>query len=129
MIVADTDVLIDALRGHEPGRRRLEIELGTGRLATTAVTAFELLSGCRTARESERVETLLAALRILALDEAASRSAADVRRGLERVGTPLALADCLVAGTCLAHDAILLTRNRKHFERVPGLVLAGGDRG
>jgi predicted nucleic acid-binding protein len=29
----------------------------------------------------------------------------------------------MIAGTCLAHSAILLTRNRRHFERVPGLAL------
>jgi predicted nucleic acid-binding protein len=34
--------------------------------------------------------------------------------------------DYLIAGVCLAHTAILLTRNRKHFERVPGLVLGWG---
>jgi predicted nucleic acid-binding protein len=35
------------------------------------------------------------------------------------------MADYTIAGTCLAHSAILLTRNREHFERVPGLTLAG----
>jgi predicted nucleic acid-binding protein len=33
------------------------------------------------------------------------------------------MADYLIAGVCLAHSAILLTRNRKEFGRVPGLVL------
>lgn len=33
------------------------------------------------------------------------------------------MADSLIAGIVLAHDGILLTRNRKHFERVPALHL------
>lgn len=32
-------------------------------------------------------------------------------------------------GICLAHSVELLTRNRAHFERVPGLRLAGLDPG
>jgi predicted nucleic acid-binding protein len=31
--------------------------------------------------------------------------------------------DLLIATTCLYHEAPLLTRNRRHFERVPGLRL------
>lgn len=30
----------------------------------------------------------------------------------------------LIAGIVMTHDALLLTRNRKHFERVEGLKLA-----
>jgi tRNA(fMet)-specific endonuclease VapC len=33
------------------------------------------------------------------------------------------MADCLIAGIALAEDEALLTRNRRHFERVPGLRL------
>ena len=33
------------------------------------------------------------------------------------------MADYLIAGICLDRNAILLTRNRDHFERVQGLSL------
>jgi tRNA(fMet)-specific endonuclease VapC len=33
------------------------------------------------------------------------------------------MADSLIAGIALEHDLPLLTRNRKHFSRVPGLKL------
>jgi predicted nucleic acid-binding protein len=33
------------------------------------------------------------------------------------------MADSLIAGIVLAHHGVLLTRNRRHFERVPGLSL------
>ncbi|MFO7893953.1 MAG: PIN domain-containing protein, partial [Longimicrobiales bacterium] len=60
MIVADTDVLIDALRGRDPAAERIHHELGTGALATTAITAFELRSGARRDQERAAVEKLLA---------------------------------------------------------------------
>ena len=31
--------------------------------------------------------------------------------------------DILIAATAIAHDLTMLTRNRRHFERVPGLRL------
>jgi predicted nucleic acid-binding protein len=42
---------------------------------------------------------------------------------LERDGVGIGMGDSLIAGIVLVHDGILLTRNRRHFERVPGLTL------
>ncbi len=121
MIVADTDVLIDALRGRGPAAERVHRELGTGALATTAVTAFELRSGARREKERDAVEKLLAAMPILPLDDEAADRAAEARRELETAGVPIGMADYLIAGICLTRPAVLLTRNRSHFERIAGL--------
>lgn len=123
MIVADSDVLIDALRGKEPVAERITEELGTGALATTAITAFELRSGARSERASGQVEALLAPLVVLPFDEEAADAAAEIRLHPETSGTPIGMADYLIAGICLARSASLLTRNREHFERVRGLRL------
>lgn len=124
MIVADTDVLIDALRGRDPGASAVARELERARLATTAITVFELLSGARNSGERQKVEALLRPLPRLPFDDRAGRLAAEVRRSLERQGNGIGMADYLIAATCLAHAATLLTRNREHFHRVPGLSLA-----
>lgn len=123
MIVADTDVLIDALAGREPAAGRVAKGLESRRLATTAVTAFELLSGARRAKQRRIIESLLEALPILDLDEKASRSAAEVRRSLEKSGESIGMAEYLIAGICLVRSASLMTRNRRHFERVADLEL------
>lgn len=123
MIVADSDVLVDALRGQRAARGRIELELKAGALATTAISAFELLSGARSEAERKKVESLLAAMPVLPLDEQAANRAAEVRRGLEGRGAKIGMADYLIAGICLSRQCILLTRNLEHFERVPGLTL------
>lgn len=123
MIIVDSDVLIDAMRGVSPARERIALELRAGSLATTAVTAFELLSGARTDRQRRQVETLLAALSIIPLDGPSARDAAALRRELQAQGEAIGMADYLIAGICRTRSAILLTRNRRHFERVPGLRL------
>lgn len=122
MIVADTDVLIDALRGREPARGRIAAAIEGGELATTAVTLFELLSGAGEVGERDSVGLLLAALAILPFDAAAGEAAATARRTLEAAGQGIGMADYQIAGICIARSTPLLTRNRQHFERVPDLV-------
>ncbi len=123
MMIADSDVLIDFLRGKGDGAERVRLELATGRLATTVLSVYELLGGVRTSREEQRVATLLDALTVLPLDEAAAREAASIRRSLERQGQKLATADSLIAAICVVNRGVLLTRNRSHFERIPKLTL------
>lgn len=125
MIVADSDVLIDFLRGHGDSARRVALEIGSGSLATTAITAFEIRSGARTPRQREAVESLLDAMSILPFGPDEARIASEIRQQVEGQGRPIGMADYMIAATCLARDAILLTRNLKHFERVEGLRLGG----
>ncbi len=123
-VIADSDVLIDFLRGHGEGARRVAGELSARSLSTTAITAFELRSGAHSARQRNAVNTLLEAMTILSFGLEEARLAADIRQHLESDGRSIGMADYLIAAICLANDAVLLTRNRKHFERVKDLKLA-----
>ena len=113
MIVADTDVLIDALRGREPARTRIAGCIGDGRFATTAISAFELLAGARSANERSQVKSLLAVATILPLDEPAAREAGALGRELAGSGKKIGAADGLIAGICRRSSVALLTRNRR----------------
>ncbi len=42
---------------------------------------------------------------------------------LKAKGSPIGDLDTLVASTALVHRQILLTRDKAHFEKVPGLVV------
>lgn len=123
MMVADTDVLIDFLEGRSPAAERIALELDRGQLRTTVITRLELLAGAKTPRQLKLVGELLTALPCLLLDEPGADAAAEIRRTLERDGTGIGMADSLIAGIVVLHRGILLTRNRRHFERVPGLSL------
>ncbi len=123
MIVADSDVLIDALRGREPVASRIASGISDGNLTTTAISVFELLSGARTDSERSKVTRLLGGLTILPCDEKAGIVAAEIRRRLEAQGATIGMADYLIAGVCLSRSATLLTRNLDHFERIPDLAL------
>jgi tRNA(fMet)-specific endonuclease VapC len=125
MIIADSDILIDFLRGRGEGARRVAIELETRSFGTTAITAFEIRSGARTARQRKSVDTLLEAMTILSFGPEEARIAAEIRLQVESQGQPIGMADCMIAAVCIATDGVLLTRNRKHFERIKALKLSG----
>jgi tRNA(fMet)-specific endonuclease VapC len=125
MIVADTDVLIDFLASAEPMAARVARELERGQMCTTVISRFELLTGARSKRQQVAVSRLLAALPTLPLDEPAADRAAQVRREMEAAGTAIGMADSLIAGIVLHRQLALLTRNRRHFDHVAELRLAG----
>lgn len=124
LTVANTDVLIDALAGRGPASDRVDEELESGGLATTTVTAFELLSGAGSDDTCRQVERLLAPLSLLPFDDRAADAAAAARRELEARGDPIGMADYLIAGICLSRSGALLTRNRDHFSRIRDLELS-----
>lgn len=125
MIIADTDVLIDFLKGAKPHADRVELELKTGGFATTAITVFELLCGARTDRQRKAIDALLAAMTILPFGPQEAKTAAKLRGQLEAEGQTIGMADFMIASICLERSSILLTRNLKHFSRVPGLKISG----
>src|ERR1700726_1298826 len=62
MTVADTDVLIDFMRGRGELAGIVADELQRGTLQTTVVTRFELLAGARTPGQLESLQQLLGAV-------------------------------------------------------------------
>lgn len=74
-------------------------------------------------------EKTLAALRLfmdafvsLPFDDRAARVYADIRVELEAQGTPIGPNDLLIAAIAVAHNATLVTHNRREFERVSDLA-------
>lgn len=122
MIIADTDVLIDYLRGTESVRRQVVAYRESEGLQTTAVTCFELLSGAR-GKLRHQTRELMATIPVLPLTRESASRAAGVCQELESKGRSIGTADSMIAGIALANDLPLLTRNRKHFEHIDGLAL------
>ena len=107
----------------------MHMHVERGQLDTTVITRYELLAGATSPRQEARISDLLRALRVLPLDAEAADSAARIRLTLGRRGEITGMADCLIAGIVMVHGALLLTRNRRHFERIRELRLAdlGGE--
>jgi predicted nucleic acid-binding protein len=118
MIVLDTTVLIDLLRGHDPARRFLS-EL-TEVPACSEVTRVELLRGVE---DSERrgVDRLMATIAWVPVDETIARMAGDLGQRYRRSHQGLAIADLLIAATAHRLSARLATSNVRHYPMFPRL--------
>lgn len=122
IVIADTDVLIDYLKGAGACDKVFKY-IASSQLSTTAISSFELWVGAHTKREKSAVESLLASIPILDVSEAAAKKAAMIHQALLKSGETIGMADSLIAGVCHEVNAALLTNNVKHFSLVDNLRL------
>jgi predicted nucleic acid-binding protein len=59
----------------------------------------------------------------LPIDERVSLATADLQALLRKSGKPIEMPDALLAATASVHDLVLVTRNVRHFQNVPGLAV------
>lgn len=128
MICLDTNAVVAAIKRHSPHvRNRLEAALAESvEIGVSVITLYEMWYGVR---KSARPEANAAALEaFLALDIVPwpfdaedAAEAGDIRAALERMGTPIGPYDILIAAQARRRNAVLVTANRREFERVPGL--------
>lgn len=127
MFVLDTDICVDLHRGYAPTIDRIRGIEREGPLAVTSVTVHELVQGAHTAPDPDRaiasIERLLHASDILEFNGAAGWIAGRLSAQLLKAGTPIGDLDTMIAACALAHNGRLVTRNAKHYRRVPELAL------
>ncbi len=126
LLVVDTSVLIDHLRGDERAVRRLRAAVeGGDELWSVAVVRTEILAGARP-EEQPAITGLLDRLRwvdvTVDLADSAGRLAARFLRSHQGVDT----VDYLVAACVQKLGAELLTLNVRHFPMFPDLEPAYG---
>jgi predicted nucleic acid-binding protein len=122
----DTDWAVWWLRGRPEVVERLR-DLRSEGLAISAVTLGELLTGVhRSSDRTQREAALQGFLRRVTVlpfgEDTAARWGAENARLLS-AGERIAEFDLAIAATALEHDLVLLTENRKHYDRVAGLAL------
>lgn len=121
LLVVDTSVLIDHLRGDERAVRRLRAAVESrDELWSATVVRTEILAGARPKEEAAIIE-LLDGLRWMEITvevaDSAGRLAARYLRSHPGVDT----VDYLIAACAQKLDARLLTLNVRHFPMFPDL--------
>lgn len=126
MMVLDTDVCIGLIKRREPELEAAILASEPGTVAISAITVGELAFGvAKPDRNRDALDRFLLDFQLLPFDEEDAFYVGELRAWLKRSGTPIGPYDVLIAAQCVRHDATLATRNRREFERVPGLRLFG----
>lgn len=92
----------------------------------SSIVRSELVFGARNssrlAKNLRVLELFLEPLHELAFDSRCADAAGLIRADLKRLGMPIGPLDTLIAGSAVAHNLTLVTRNVREFGRVPGLT-------
>ena len=128
MYVLDTNIISNLMMASPSSRLEEMIRsVPPTDLFTTSVNLGELIYGARK-KQSERllrkIEELIGEMfPVLPFDEEAATRYGEIRVELEASGTPIGEADTRIAAIALARDLDVVTRNIRHFEKVPNLTV------
>ena len=130
MICIDTNVVIGILTGRRPewmARIAEELRLGSPLLLPVGVL-YELLYGAAKSAHPDRnrariADFLTAEIAVAAFTPEDAGEAGGIRAYLESRGTPIGPIDILIAAQARRRGAVLVTDNRRDFERVPALIV------
>ena len=126
MYILDTNTLIYYFKGLGEVASHL-LSKPPKAIGIPAIVLFEIEVGIAksVAPENRRAQlkSLGSAVNILPFGNGEAKCAAMIRADLEKSGESIGPYDVLIAGTALANNGILVTRNIREFQRVEGLKL------
>lgn len=111
--------LLKVLQAHVENKERLVI---------SAITYAELRFGAIGSKASPKhnliVDQFLERIdSVLPWDQAAVEATTEIKRYLAQQGTPIGANDAAIAGNAIAANCVLVTNNRREFDRVPQLTV------
>ena len=129
--LADTDWTISYQRGVAPVVHRFDSLLPAG-VGMSIISLAELYDGILCSPEPDSDERALrgliaAGIDIVDVDAEICRIFARERGRLRAAGMLIPDFDLMIGATALRHNLVLLTNNRRHFERISGLRISPRD--
>jgi predicted nucleic acid-binding protein len=114
-VLVDSDILIEVCRGRDKDivSRWLQLSGSGTAILYSPVTAAELWAGALPG-EHNLLSRLFQALLCIEIDDETGRQAGDYLRQY-RKSYNIGLGDALIAATAVQNQAVLWTRNRKHY--------------
>jgi tRNA(fMet)-specific endonuclease VapC len=124
-VILDTNAL-SAVADAEPGVVTVYRQAASMELPAIVLGEYRFAIGqSRRRSDYERwLRELIAATRVLAIEEETSRHYAGIRAALNKAGHPIPSNDLWIAALCRQHRLPLLSKDR-HFDAVEGLDRVG----
>jgi|SRR5919106_3644058 predicted nucleic acid-binding protein len=125
--LVDSDWIIDALTGIPSAIAALEQHVHEEALAVSILSFGEIFDGAYDFPKPDQhiasYRRFLSGFIVLGLNDPIMELFAQHRYRLRRQGNIIPDMDILIAATALHHDLTLMTRNLRHFSRIPDLKL------
>ena len=119
MVILDTSLLIDALRGEKDAIAAIKSYKDKEEAAITVINKYELMKG-RRFLDDKVIDLLINSLKIYYLGEEEVSEAVMVHKELAKQGKMINELDILIAGTAIANNELLVARDQD-FGNVKGL--------
>lgn len=124
----DTNIIIDFFRKDiEILQKMKDLDEKQVTIATNPIVLCELFRGVHLAQDqksaSELLEKFLKSIGSIEFTEAAARIYGQQYAKLKKIGKQTQEFDLMIASICIAHNAILVTRNHKDFANIKDLKI------
>lgn len=120
----DTNICIYVIR-ERPARLRETFAAAAGRMALSSITLAELQHGVERSSDPPRNQRVLDDFcsRLMVLDYGARAAIhyGAIRASLERAGLSIGVNDLHIAAHARSEGLVLVTNNRREFDRIEGL--------
>lgn len=126
IFMLDTDICSYVIREHTPSMLE-QFKRHQNHLCISSITYAELLFGAAkkvSERLTKQILLFVELLPVISWDQEAAKQYALIRYDLEKKGMPLDNMDLMIAALAKSKKITLVTNNRKHFDRIEGLLLA-----
>lgn len=128
MYLLDTDILVGLLREKKNAVEKIEqISKISDNVFISVLNVFELIEGAYLSSNKDKslksVFDLIENIEIINLNKDVSVSAGKISADLKSRGAIIGIGDILIGASAILLNLILITNNKKHFERIPGLKL------
>lgn len=128
MVCLDTSFIIDIMRENtEAIQLRKKLERSNDSLAIASPTIIELIRGLDSVNlkemEKDKIEEFINLVTTLSLDKKSAVRAGGIDVELIREGEKVDIEDVMIAAIAITNNEKLITRNKKHFERIKNLEI------
>lgn len=111
---------------------RIGLQAGDQEIAVSVITVLELAHGVARADSPERranrqrfLDDLLTGMPVQPVTVPIALQAGQLDGQMQAVGKRIPLADLLIGATAIELGYSLTTANKRHFDQIPGLLVAG----
>lgn len=125
MNLIDTNVIIAFFKGEPAISKKVLSTID--QIALSSLVVAELDYGAKASQKASenliRLYKFIDLVDVIPFDLECSKTFGTIKSRLRFIGKPTGEMDALLAATAMTYNIPLVTRNRKHFENIEGLVL------